>query len=575
MTLDALKGPQYKELPVELLNREMIDEEGETLPGLDGQLVRISELEGQVFTCPKELIFPNPNQPRTYFVAKKMDELRATIVDMGQEEPIKVVPFLKDGVVRLAIIDGERRYRIIAELGDRDPIVQVKWEAQEIEVFIKSLIANESRADHNPVERARAYEKLVTYFIDKDGLNIGDAIKLVAQKLGISVPTIANHRRLLKLAPEVLEAVAQGLLPTQQALNIYTVQKKMGDDFDGVKLARAIVDNIDQDFEDGDADRKLLTDSGFGSRRGIKRDDVKNERRRQILDGAAGAEQQALAAANAVYKMDSGVSAARRKSELLMRAHRPSVVKFLKSRPATPPEAVRENIRNAIARLTEALEIVEEAIAPDALPEVPGKPSFASQISRHGKVFHTPLRAKIAAELAKASDSVKPLVYSGNELAKALGIVPNSIGPSIRELGPGLETIGLKIEQHVKREKLADAWVKNAAFRLAWIDDQPVDVTGDEIRHELKSDEEMKIFYDQKGRTLTAGDRRIVKKGAGFGLVIDMIPAENPEMVLVSVNGSFVPEILDGGQNYTFAQWVVDIGRAGMKVEIESAEGDE
>lgn len=575
MILDVVNEQQCKELPVELLNPENIVEKGEMLPGLDGQLVRISALEGQIFNCPIEMIVPNPDQPRTNFDDLEMDDLRASIVKMGQQDAIKVVPFLKDGVVRLAIIDGERRYRVVAELGDRDPIVQVKWEAKDISVFIKSVILNEARAEHNPVERARAYAKIRAHYINEEGLSIGDAMEKVAGDMGVSVPVISNHLRLLKLPPEVLEAVAKGALPTQQALNMYSVQKKLGADFDGAKLARAILDNLNNDLENSEADQKLLADSGFESRRGVKRDDVKNARRRLILEGGvAGSDQKIFTAAEAVYKMDSGANGARRKSELLMKADRPTVVRILRSRPATPPEAVRENIRNAIAKLTEVLDIVEEAVAPDALPEVSGKPSFPSHISKYGKAFNTPLRAKIAAELAKASDSEKPVVFSTNELASVLGVVTGSIGPGIRDLGPELEAIGIKIEQHVKREKLADAWVKNAAYRLAWIDNKPIE-SGDALPTALQPDEEMKIFYDDRGRTLTFGDRKLVKKGTGFGLVIDMIPIENPEAVIVSVNGSFTPEISDGGHKYTFAQWLAEIGKAGMKFEIEDAEADE
>lgn len=569
MSLDELKGSQYKELPVGLLNPEMISESGEVLPGLDGQLVRIPQLEGQVFTCSKELIAPNPNQPRSYFDPKLMGELKATIIDMGQEEAIKVVPFLKDGVVRLAIIDGERRFRVISELGDRDPIVQVKWEAKEIEVFIKSLIANESRADHNPVERARAYQKLIDHFMQADGLNKGEAIKVVAKKLGISVPTISNHLRLLKLDLVIQQAVIEGQLPTQQALNIYAVQKKMGGSFDGVKLARAIVDNLDKEIPEGDGS-PLSEGSGIERGRGIKKDDIKKEKVRQILTDAGSTEQAALTAADAVYKMDSASTAARRKSELFLRANRPLLVKFLRSRPATPPEVVRENIRNAIARLTEALDIVEEAIAPNPLPEIPGKPAFASYLRTHTKSFKTPLRAKLAEELAKASDSSKPVVYSSNELAKSLQVVPSSIGPNIRELTPELEAIGIRIEQHVKREKVADAWSKNTGFRLAWIDETPMLIS--EFPDSLGSDQEMKVFYRDNGRTLNGSDRRIVRKGAGFGLQIEMIPTENPETVIITVDGVFKPTSTDAGQVYSFADWLAEMKKTGMQIEFEDAE---
>ena len=135
-------------------------------------------------------------------------------------------------------------------------------------------------------------------------------------------------------------------------------------------------------------------------------------------------------AADSIFKLTKGVSLAKKGSEKVLKADSEWVIHYLRSRQGNPPEVVVEAVRMAIKRLTDVLEIVERAAAPDPLPKSPGKPTFASQVAKNKEGFAIPLRARIAAALAKASDSLKPTVLSSNELAQELGIVPNAVGPS-------------------------------------------------------------------------------------------------------------------------------------------------
>ena len=87
---------------------------GEVLKS-SGALVRLKNLEGPVWRVPVQSITPNPEQPRSYFDSEKLQVLARTISASGQKDPVKVVPFVDGSAVRLFLIDGERRFRVIRE----------------------------------------------------------------------------------------------------------------------------------------------------------------------------------------------------------------------------------------------------------------------------------------------------------------------------------------------------------------------------------------------------------------------------------------------------------------------------
>ena len=71
-------------------------------------------------TLPIDQIYPNPNQPRRYFNAGKLEELSQSISENGLMEPLIVV---KKGD-RYMIIAGERRWRACNIAGVSDvPVV--------------------------------------------------------------------------------------------------------------------------------------------------------------------------------------------------------------------------------------------------------------------------------------------------------------------------------------------------------------------------------------------------------------------------------------------------------------------
>src|SRR5215470_2895437 len=140
-------------------------------------------------------ISPNPYQPREVFDEPGLDELTASIREKGLLQPL-LVRRLADG--RYELIAGERRWRAAQRAGlARVPIVV--RDADEGEALELALIENLQRENLNPVEEARAYQRLI------DEFSLGQ--EEIAQRVSKSRSAVTNSLRLLQLPPEVLTQV--------------------------------------------------------------------------------------------------------------------------------------------------------------------------------------------------------------------------------------------------------------------------------------------------------------------------------------------------------------------------------
>lgn len=144
-------------------------------------------------------IEPNRGQPRTRFDEESLDELADSIKQYGIIEPLVVQ---KKGK-RYEIIAGERRFRAARKAGLKEVPVVIR-EFADADVFVIALLENIQREDLNPIEEAQAYQRLI------EELNLKQ--EDVAKKLSKKRTTIANSMRLLKLAKEVKEMLANGLI---------------------------------------------------------------------------------------------------------------------------------------------------------------------------------------------------------------------------------------------------------------------------------------------------------------------------------------------------------------------------
>ena len=146
-----------------------------------------------------EQIRQNPFQPRENFNQKRLEELISSIKEKGVLQPILVRG--KEGSYEL--IAGERRLRAAKALGMGEVPVIVK-DVSDVDLLEVSLIENIQREELNPIEEARAFQRLIDEF--------GFSQEEVAKAVGKERSTISNTIRLLGLPKRVREMVVQGEL---------------------------------------------------------------------------------------------------------------------------------------------------------------------------------------------------------------------------------------------------------------------------------------------------------------------------------------------------------------------------
>ncbi|MDE5616677.1 MAG: ParB/RepB/Spo0J family partition protein [Clostridia bacterium] len=150
-------------------------------------------------------IVANPNQPRKKFDETALEELAASIKNVGIIQPIVVSPTGDDTYV---IVAGERRFRANKLAGNTTiPVIVKNYTRKQIKEI--ALIENLQRQDLNPIEEAQAYKSLIDeYDFTQEQL---------AQRLGKSRPAITNSLRLLNLNPVVIDMVISGRLSAGHA----------------------------------------------------------------------------------------------------------------------------------------------------------------------------------------------------------------------------------------------------------------------------------------------------------------------------------------------------------------------
>ena len=155
------------------------------------------DLVGNIVEIPIEDIYPNANQPRTHFDEKALQELAESIKVLGIIQPITV---RKDGA-KFEIISGERRYRASKMVGLKEIPAYVRL-VNDQELLEMALVENIQREDLDAIEVALTYQRLLE--------EIGLTQEALSQRVGKERSTITNSIRLLKLNPDVQQAIRNG-----------------------------------------------------------------------------------------------------------------------------------------------------------------------------------------------------------------------------------------------------------------------------------------------------------------------------------------------------------------------------
>ncbi|NQT95452.1 MAG: ParB/RepB/Spo0J family partition protein [Candidatus Omnitrophica bacterium] len=163
-------------------------------------------------------------QPRSDFNQDKLKELIASIKEKGIVQPILV----KKTQSGYELIAGERRLRAAKAIGIKKIPVIAK-EVDDASAIELALIENIQREDLNPIEEARAYERL--------GREFNLTQERIAQAVGKDRTSVTNTIRLLNLSDKIQQLILNDMLTMGHAralLSIPDARKQ-------IKLAEKII----------------------------------------------------------------------------------------------------------------------------------------------------------------------------------------------------------------------------------------------------------------------------------------------------------------------------------------------
>jgi ParB family chromosome partitioning protein len=170
-----------------------------------------------------ELIY-NPRQPRKHFPKEKLEELAASLNDVGMLQPV-LVRVLRPEEARQAAVDGgpQPRYMVIAgerrvraaRLAGMPTVPALTCSFEETEAMRVALLENIQRENLGPIEEASAYQGLLEAY--------GATQEELAGMLGKNRSSIANSLRLLTLEEEIRQLVDDATLSRGHAKALLTV----------------------------------------------------------------------------------------------------------------------------------------------------------------------------------------------------------------------------------------------------------------------------------------------------------------------------------------------------------------
>jgi ParB family chromosome partitioning protein len=154
----------------------------------------------ELANLPLDLLQRGKYQPRIDMRQESLEELAASIKSQGIIQPIVVRPVDRAAGAsqRYEIIAGERRWRA-AQIAGLATIPAVIREVPDDAAIAMALIENIQRENLNPLEEARALERLISEF--------GITHQQAADAVGRSRAAVSNLLRLLELAPEITACV--------------------------------------------------------------------------------------------------------------------------------------------------------------------------------------------------------------------------------------------------------------------------------------------------------------------------------------------------------------------------------
>ena len=167
---------------------------------------------GKPREIPIEQIDRNPFQTRSHVDEAQLAELAASITANGVVQPILVRPQASG---RFQLIAGERRWRA-SQLAGKKTIPAILRQVSDEQAMEITIVENLQRADLNPMEQARAFDRLSREFHMTQ--------EQMAQRTGKDRASVANFLRLLKLPAGVQTRVETGELSFGHARTLLALE---------------------------------------------------------------------------------------------------------------------------------------------------------------------------------------------------------------------------------------------------------------------------------------------------------------------------------------------------------------
>ncbi len=170
------------------------------LPGRSPAVAAATFSAGGAQEIALELIDTNPYQTRRHIREEALKELADSIRSSGVVQPVVLRPGPNG---RFQLVAGERRW-LASKRAGKATIPAVVLQISNKQAIEITIIENLQREDLNPMEQARAFERLSREF--------GLTQEQIASRTGKDRASIANFIRMLKLPSSVQEALENGLL---------------------------------------------------------------------------------------------------------------------------------------------------------------------------------------------------------------------------------------------------------------------------------------------------------------------------------------------------------------------------
>lgn len=182
----------------------------------DSQLDPAEATRSQVRFIDVDRIVNNPAQPRQEFKEAEIVELAESIRALGIIQPILVRPAKYAQAGNFEIVAGERRWRA-SKLAGLKQVPCISQDLSDRETLEIALVENIQRSNLNPVEEAKAYQRLM----DEFSLSQEE----VAQRVGKDRASVSNYIRVLRLHASVIELLREGKLSMGHAKAILTIKE--------------------------------------------------------------------------------------------------------------------------------------------------------------------------------------------------------------------------------------------------------------------------------------------------------------------------------------------------------------